>query len=456
MRIRSTLAFCGLVLGMAASTFAAEIMIIDSGVDYKHTVLANKMWSNPGETADNSEDDDGDGLVDDIFGWNFADNNNEIIDYSFLDSFSDDVARYFDLQGKAQTGELTESEKAWLKDKSEDSNLMHEIGVFANFVHGTHVAGIASKGNKTSHIQVIKSIATDQRQTQNERVSAFVSLLKQRARQDGETLTMDQFKEVLEQLASQSVERLGGIASYTAFLGAKTANLSFGSSLPSLAPAVFQIASQAGIELTEKEVLMATLFTLTKMIEYGSVIPANAPDTLLVIAAGNDGLDNDKFPTFPSNIRAENSISVAATFGDAKIAEFSNYGATTVDIAAPGVMIYSSIPGDKFMEMSGTSQAAPFVTNVAAKVLETNSRLTPAEVKEILMETVDKKEFLADKVVSGGIVNSERALFAAKLSRTQSLTQAIAQAQREVATESRATPRMGKSKVFVLPLPSAL
>ena len=104
----------------------------------------------------------------------------------------------------------------------------------------------------------------------------------------------------------------------------------------------------------------------------------------------------------------------------------------TVEIAAPGVGILSSIPGDEHLAVSGTSQASPFVANVAGRVLDINERLTFAELKRVLMETVDKKDFLTDKVTSGGIANPDRAVRAAELSLKMSLDEAILQSRLEI------------------------
>ena len=79
----------------------------------------------------------------------------------------------------------------------------------------------------------------------------------------------------------------------------------------------------------------------------------SSPRTLFVFAAGNDGTNNDKYPTSPANIDSPNSISVAATLDRSKLASFSNYGKKTVDVAAPGVSILSAAPGDNYIKVSG-------------------------------------------------------------------------------------------------------
>ncbi|MFW5872264.1 MAG: hypothetical protein ACOCUT_04080, partial [bacterium] len=96
---------------------AAKIAIIDSGVDYKHEMLISQMWVNPLEIADNNRDEDHNGYQDDVYGWNFAEQNNQIIDYKYVGTFSDDPYKYFDIQGKMFWGRATKEELEWLKSK---------------------------------------------------------------------------------------------------------------------------------------------------------------------------------------------------------------------------------------------------------------------------------------------------------------------------------------------------
>ena len=185
------------------------------------------------------------------------------------------------------------------------------------------------------------------------------------------------------------------------------------------------------------------------------------PDTLFVIAAGNDGTDNDSYPSFPSNGNLDNTISVAATLKDRSLASFSNYGEKTVEIAAPGVSIYSTVPGNTYMTASGTSQAAPYVTKAASMVKDSNPSLSPKQIKEILMRTVTKKNFLKGVVISEGVLHEERAVYAAELSNTMDLNSAIELSLREIddpysPKSSVGNPFAKDLKDFVRPLPVLL
>ena len=168
----------------------------------------------------------------------------------------------------------------------------------------------------------------------------------------------------------------------------------------------------------------------------------------------NDGTNNDTYPTSPANIRASNSITVAASVGYGELAPFSNFGVETVDLAAPGYAIESAVPGNQYLKVSGTSQAAPYVAGVAGKIHETNTNLKTVQIKKILMETVDKRDFLKDKVLSSGVVNGMRALRAAELSLTRNVDEAINMARVEVEDNSFNKLYSEFSFTPVLPLPS--
>ena len=139
-------------------------------------------------------------------------------------------------------------------------------------------------------------------------------------------------------------------------------------------------------------------------------------DMLFVVAAGNDGINVD-LQGYLANLnfpKHSNMITVASVDKNGKLADFSNFGPVSIDVAAPGVDI-PVIGGDNIRNIeSGTSYATPFVTNIAAKIQLINSKLTPEEIIKIIMDTVDKKPELEGKIRSGGIVNKSRALARAR------------------------------------------
>jgi thermitase len=142
---------------------------------------------------------------------------------------------------------------------------------------------------------------------------------------------------------------------------------------------------------------------------------AGEADILFVAAAGNDGADADRRPHYPSGYKLPNVLSVAALDRRDELASFSNYGAKGVHVAAPGKEILSTWLGGEYEEHSGTSMATPFVAGVAGLVLSVEPNLSVKELRDRLLNTVDKLDSLKGKVVSGGRVNAARAVGAVQI-----------------------------------------
>ncbi len=146
-----------------------------------------------------------------------------------------------------------------------------------------------------------------------------------------------------------------------------------------------------------------------------AIARADSSGHLFVAAAGNGGADgvgddNDAAPHYPSSYSNPNIVAVAATDDRDTLASFSNFGVTSVDLAAPGVRILSTLPGDAYGSYSGTSMATPHVTGVAALVKSRNLTLGDAKIKAKLLKRVDEKAGLAGKVLAGGRLNAARAV----------------------------------------------
>jgi subtilisin family serine protease len=220
------------------STNPVVVAVIDTGVDYSHPDLAGNMWINTAEIPDNGLDDDGDGYVDDYYGYDFADN---------------------------------------LPDPSDSG------------YHGTHVAGtIAATGNNQLGIVGVDYQA---------RIMAL------RASIDGSSLSTSAVIEAIQYAISMK-NRGVGIAAI---------NESFGG---------------GGYNKGEIAAMQA----------------AGAAGIIFCVAAGNNGANNDTTPFYPACYYLTNMIVVAATDQNDALAGFSNYGATNVDLGAPGVNILSAVP----------------------------------------------------------------------------------------------------------------
>ncbi|MEM9541392.1 MAG: S8 family serine peptidase [Cyanobacteria bacterium P01_E01_bin.42] len=285
------------------------VAVIDTGVDYNHEDFNGNMWRNLGEIAGNGIDDDGNGYVDDIYGYDFGNN---------------------------------------------DADPMDEILplVFFGNGHGTHVAGIIGAAGDND-LGVVG-------------VSPNVSLMALGVRNNVDS--MNSGKSVL------SVAAISESIRYAVDNGANIINASLGG----------QDYSQ---------------------LEYDAISYANDNGVLLVASAGNASADNDLTNVYPANYNLPNIISVAATDDKDNLAYLSNFGANTVELAAPGTQKFSTMPGNNYEGKDGTSMAAPYVTGAAALLLAENKDLSHIEMKNILLQTSEKLNSLDNKTVSEGRLN---------------------------------------------------
>lgn len=435
------------ILALSATTVhGASIAVIDSGTDLLHKDLFDKSWINEGEIPANDRDDDYNGYQDDVNGWNFAENNNQIIDYSYMGTLTFDIRRFFEIQTKSFYGTATQEERDWVKMKVQDADFIKSLQVYGNFMHGTHVAGITAQNNDLAKVMAVKIIPTEVK-------LPFTVMPSEK------NLALTLLRQGLKLLAGQQMKLLTTVARYVDGHKVDIANGSFGTGYPQARMIVETLATTIMRKEppTEEQIHDLTVEFLNTLIKEGDHMVQAAENTLFVFAAGNDGLDNDKYPTSPTNIQADNVISVAASLGFDTLASFSNYGVSMVDVAAPGVGIDSPVPGNQYLVVSGTSQAAPFVANIAAQVKDANTDLSPRDIKKIILGTVDIRDWLVGKVKSSGTVNNTRAVRAAELSRTMNVDLAIRNSIRDVQDipASGNFEKSAKSPAgVVLPLPS--
>ena len=288
------------------------VAVIDTGVDYTHPDLAANMWINEGEIPGNGIDDDGNGFIDDVYGWNFS---------------------TFD---------------RWINPVGFDpSDPMDRNG------HGTHCAGvIGAVGHNGEGIAGV-----------NWRVRI---------------MALNFLGEWGFGLTSDAILAL----EYAWKNGARISNNSWGG----------RGYSQA---------------------LYDAILMAGLNGHLFVTSAGNNGWNNDTegglWHQYPSDYDLANIISVAATDRNDELATFSNYGAISVDLAAPGAGILSTVPGNRYESMSGTSMAAPHVAGAAALLLSQDMDRSVASMKRAIMQAVDPLPSLEGKVVTGGRLNLAKA-----------------------------------------------
>lgn len=425
MMKKITLSLC---LSLAAiSANAATVAVVDSGTDFTHEKLKGAVWVNEKDSTFDKVDNDQNGKVDDVNGWNFVDGYGKVFFRNHLRDVNPIVFQLMTIIAHRQAGTVTPGEQQFFDEnlgkleEEQRNNLLGHLNWYGTYTHGTHVAGIVNRQSPESKI-----------------MSARVFPDQPAPRYDGKpidhgnTLTgpVDWIYRLLAFIANGQFAQVG---SYLAEKNVDVANYSLGLSISQLAKASLQLRGNK--EPTKEEIAAEARRLYAQFEPEGQKWMASSPNTLFVIASGNDGEDNDQSPAFPANVRAENSIAVGASQGYAKLATFSNYGANSVDVVAPGVAIVSTVAADDHsavLPLSGTSMAAPFVTGVAARVKDANPSLSPAQIKAILIGTVDKKEWLVGKVNSAGIVNSDRAELAGQISKTTDVAGAIAAAREQI------------------------
>jgi cell wall-associated protease len=413
VRISNKLTVTLVLIGLHA--FSARVAVTDSGTDFQHEWLKGRELINTAETAGNRVDDDRNGKVDDIVGWNFADNYGKVFFRDHVSSVNVKVFKVMDVLSRIQAGEQTpEDEKYWKENitslkEDEKKKLIAELNYYGQYAHSTHVSGI------------IASVAPNSRMISN-RVFPDTPM---NAPISNMTMAMgvsDIAYKALAILTNGTFEKVG---TYLAERKIDVANYSLGTNLQMIAG--LALNARRIPKPTPEQLSIETKRLFTQFEPVGKKWMSAASGTLFVVAAGNDGTSNDALPVFPSNVNIENKISVAASQGVTSLAKFSNYG-LSVDVAAPGVAIKSSVPSidnKVVLPMSGTSMAAPYVAGVAAQMKDINPKLTPFQMKQILMGTVDKKDWLKQKVVTSGVVNADRAYAAAELSKSMTLQAAI-------------------------------
>ncbi len=271
------------------------IGIIDTGLDYNHPDIQANAWINPGEIAGNGIDDDGNGYIDDVRGWDFINNDNDPMD---------------------------------------DNG------------HGTHCAGtIGGRGNNGVGVAGV-----------NWRVK-MMGLKFLSAGGSGST--------------ADAVEAV----QYATMMGVRLTSNSWGGG--GFSQALFD-----------------------------AIADAQTAGILFVAAAGNSSSNTDTSPHYPSSYNLDNIVAVAATDHNDALASFSSYGATTVDLAAPGVDILSTFPGNSYGYLSGTSMATPHVSGALGLIFGRFPTIAAADAKSLLLNFTDPIPALDGRVLTGGRLNA--------------------------------------------------
>ena len=401
---------------------ASLIAVMDTGTDLSHLDFSSKVWFNKNEKAGSSIDLDSDGFAGDINGWDYTSNSSVLFDPKYQSLITEDVKKFFNYYGKYDLGLLNglSPELNWLTDNFDNQELIDKVNFLGSYIHGTHVSGISVGGNNHAKLLTMKVIPSEYEDQHSPETEV------KKTERSNSLKTIDQYKNELIDDANEQVKQMIELNNYVHFHHVDVVNQSFGIGHTDAEDFIkAEFVNNFDRYPTQLELALLIKIYFDHLLTEGRKMFKMAPQTLFVIAAGNDTSNNDLFPDFPSNVEAPNKIVVTATLGFRKLADFSNFGMSKVDVAAPGVGITSSAPTNTYIALSGTSQAAPYVTNTISLIKDLNPNLAAIEIKEIILRTVDVKDWLKRKVRSSGIVNRERALKAAELTNTQSLDTAI-------------------------------
>jgi len=282
------------------------VAVIDTGIDFTHPDLAANAWHNPGEVAGDGIDNDGNGYVDDVYGWDFANN---------------------------------------------DSNPMDDNG------HGTHVSGtIGAVGNNGVGVAGVNW-----------------------------------------QVSIMGLKFLSGAGSGSTSGAIAAINY------------VTRMRRDFGINIVASNNSWGGGGFSTALRD--AIEAGGRAGILFVAAAGNEAGNNDgATPSYPASYTSESIISVAATDRTNTLASFSNYGATSVDLAAPGVSIISTTPNNTYASYSGTSMATPHVTGTIALLAAAYPQATASAIRTAILTGTTPVAGLAGKVASSGLLNVSAAL----------------------------------------------
>jgi subtilisin family serine protease len=424
------------------------VAVLDGGVDLNHEDLKAIIWNNKQEVAGNGVDDDKNGYIDDVHGWNFLGGKSGSIEFETLELtrlVRRDVARFANTTASTVSAKDKTDFEAFVANRAE---LEKRMGTAKSDLQGI-------TGFKFYLDQVVKKIGKEnptitdfqdfKAQTQQEKgiQAAVLDVMKE---MDFKTFYESQIMAGIKQATemvkynlnleydprsivgddpNNSKERFYGnndVKGPDALHGSHVAgiigaNRTNNIGIKGVADNVIVIGVRNTPNGDERDKDVANAiryaadngakvlnmsfgksYSWDKSVVDEAVKYAISKDVLIVQAAGNDNNDIDVEPNFPSrkyldgNVASSYIVVGASGSKDDETlkAPFSNYGKTTVDVFAPGVRIKSTVPDNKYIEEDGTSMAAPVVTGLAALIRSYYPKLTAVQVKEIILKSVVK------------------------------------------------------------------
>jgi hypothetical protein len=399
---------------------STTIAIIDTGFDLDHDFLRPRILKQ--ETDEETMNPNLKAFSD----WQFHDNSHlkeaVIKDQSLLQ----EVLLYRNLKAKGHTEGLSLQEFEWFKRKKADKAFLEKVRDFKKHTHGTFVAGVALREGENINIFPIRGLNIPVPVLAIE--DSSISPVTKSTLKDPEARFKAEIKASIDRVSKKFTK----ICHYLSLNRVNVVNASYGITYKNILTKFREKYREiTGQEISEVKLKTHVDEYFEVLYKKGAKTISRYPKILFVFSAGNSGINNDLYHHYPSRIRLPNTVSVGATNGD-YLATFSNYGMGHVDVGAPGVAILSLVPRvysgegrEMYSPSSGTSMAAPYISNLAAQILNTNGKLSPSEVKQIILSTGDEKTSLKERFVSGAVANNQRALKAALLSRDMKIDVAI-------------------------------
>ena len=449
--------------------------VIDSGVDIEHEDLKNVLWTNKKEIANNGKDDDKNGFIDDVHGWNFLgdinDENLEFVrilrDKSLADATTVASAqKEYDAEYQQATANKARYEGIYQTLTNADAAIAKHLG--KETYTKEEVGAIKTEDEAlTQSIAVIKqmfgygSSISEVKEQLKGGIEHFAGSLNSHLdmKTDFRAAVGDNPNDISDNIYGNNVmwgpEKDGALHG-THVAGIIAAERNNGKGMNGIAHNVEIMTVRAvpnGDEY-DKDIALAFRYAVdngAKVINtsfgksysphakwvYDAIKYAADHDVLIVNAAGNDGADLDTTNMYP-NDQVDNGAEISDNFltvgalnykyGSELVANFSNYGKTNVDVFAPGVKIYAPVPHNKYKHLQGTSMASPNVAGVAALIRSYYPKLKAAQVKQILMTSglpiktkaimggdKDNTKTLSEVSTSGKIVNAYNALIMADM-----------------------------------------
>ena len=419
--------------------------IVDSGVDIEHEDLKSVVWTNKKEIAGNGIDDDKNGYIDDIHGWNFLGNiTKENYEYQRIinDKSLVDEATYLEAK-KINDDKIEEAnqaksqiERALNGTTKADETLVKLLGKPTytaedlDAIDSKEPEVIQSKAIMKQMLAYGLSVADLKKEIQKE-LDTYIKVLS------GENLKTN-YRKVLGDnpedikdvkygdnnvMGPDKKEILHG--THVAGIVAQVRNNNVGGDGIANNVQILTVRAVPDGDEYDKDIALGIRYAVdngAKVINgsfgkafsphkqwvYDAIKYAESKDVLIVHAAGNDAKDIDKENNFPNDSDdkktefADNMITIGALnyeYGTNVVADFSNYGKLNVDVFAPGVKIYASTPNNEYQFLQGTSMASPNVAGVAALIRSYYPTLSAKQVKHILM---DSGTAITTKVTVGG------------------------------------------------------